>query len=627
MCAELATYALILALCLALLQSILPLIGSYKNNITCMQFARYSAIGQTLFISFSFLSLIYLFLGNDFSLPYIVNNSNSQLPWFYRIGAVWGAHEGSILLWTFILSIWTTAFALSSKKFSAQISAQVLAFLGIISFGFLLFLLMVSNPFAQNFINIPTNGIDLNPILQDPGLMIHPPILYLGYVGFAVPFAFAAAALINGKFSSQWAEWLRPWVLIAWSFLTLGITLGSWWAYRELGWGGWWFWDPVENASFLPWLSSTALIHSLVGAKKRNLFLSWSILLALLTFALSLLGTFLVRSGILISVHAFAQDPSRGNFLLIYLGLIVGLAFLLYACRAYQIQDKSYFKFCSKETLLLCNNIFLTVALATVLLGTLYPLVLQVLNLQKISVGAPYFNKVFVPIILPALFLMGLGPQIFWRQMTAKALLKKMWLALSLSIFSAAFLVVVFTGQWNFVVISIIAVAIWIIISMLKKLPSRQYGMIFSHIGVAVIIIGIVCTVFFSQERDLRLHVADKVAVGPYNFQFLGLQEIQGPNFVAVEAGMNVFKNEKFITLLRPQERVFNASQIAVAKTAIDIGLFRDLYVALGSPIGKEDWSVRIYYKPFVRWIWAGGILILIGGMLALWSLSNRGRI
>lgn len=621
---ELALFSLILALCLAFIQSSLPLFGSYRNNFELMQLARYCAIGQFIFIGFSFFSLIYLFLINDFSLVYIVRNSNTSLPWFYRIGAVWGAHEGSILLWTFILSVWTAVLSFS-EKIPLEILSRILSVLGIISLGFLLFLITLSNPFLRDF-NIPSNGFDLNPILQDPGLMIHPPILYIGYVGFAVPFAFAVAALISKKFTAVWASWMRSFVLLAWSFLTLGITLGSWWAYRELGWGGWWFWDPVENASFLPWLSATALIHALIAVQKRNAFKNWTIILALITFSLSLLGTFLVRSGILISVHAFAQDPARGDFMLVYLITIIGLAFTLYAWRGQSLQKEGYFQICSKETLLLCNTIFFTIAMATVLLGTLYPLILQVLNLDKISVGAPYFNKVFVPIILPALFLMGLGPHIFWRQMSAKLVLKKMWFALLLSVSLAIFLVTIFAHQWNFTVIGVLSIAFWIIISMLKKLPTKQYGMIFAHIGVAVVMVGIVCQ-FYGRERDVRVHAGDSVAVGQYKFQFLGTREINGENYTGIEAGIRILdKQDNFIALLQPQERLFNVAKIAIAKTAINIGLFRDLYVALGNPIGKQDWTLRIYYKPLIRWIWGGGILILAGGMLALTTRRYDGR-
>lgn len=635
---ELGHYALILALCLAAIQSIMPLVGAAKKRLAWMQLARFTTFGQLFFIGFAFFVLAYSFVTNDFSVAYVANNSNSHLPVIYRFCAVWGAHEGSLLLWVFILSIWMSAVAIFSRSLPIETTARVLSVLSMISFGFLLFLLMTSNPFVRILFNVPADGADLNPVLQDPGLVIHPPMLYMGYVGFSVAFAFAIAALIGGRLDAVWARWSRPWTLVAWGFLTGGITLGSWWAYRELGWGGWWFWDPVENASFLPWLVGTALIHSLIVTEKRHAFKAWTVLLAITTFSLSLLGTFLVRSGVLVSVHSFALDPARGNFMLIFLAIVIGASLTLYAWRASNIRGSSDFALCSRETFLLANNVFLTVAMATVLLGTLYPLFIQALNLGKISVGPPYFNMVFVPLMIPMLFLMAIAPLTYWREMAPIQLIKKLRYSFLLTILISLFLIWLATSHLKISVVIGVGLGLWIILATLqtvlifqpkkiprfKKLNLSQYGMVVAHIGMAVCVIGIVCTLNYSVERDVRMQAGDTVVAGPYQFKFLGTRDISGSNYQGVEAGILVSKGNRAITLLKPQQRLFTVQQTALAKSGIDAGIFRDLYVALGEPIDKNAWAVRIYYKPFVRWIWFGGLLMMLGGVLALTNRKYR---
>lgn len=629
---EIGQYSLILALCLAIVQAIIPLLGAWREKVTWMNVAYYTSFGQCFFIACSFFILTYAFIINDFSVTYVANNSNTQLPIIYRICAVWGAHEGSLLLWVFILSLWMSAVSIFSRNLPLTIIARVLAVLAMISCGFLLFLLTTSNPFIRLLPNIPTEGHDLNPLLQDPGLVIHPPMLYMGYVGFSVAFAFAIAALISGRLDSAWARWSRPWVLVAWCFLTSGIILGSWWAYRELGWGGWWFWDPVENASFLPWLLGTALLHSLIVTDKRQVFKAWTVLLAIGTFSLSLMGTFLVRSGVLISVHSFALDPARGNFMLMFLAIVIAGSLSLFAWRAHQLRGHSNFALFSRETLLLTNNIFLSIAMLTVLLGTLYPLIIQVLNLGKISVGPPYFNTVFIPLMLPMLFLMGIATHTYWYEMPITILLKRLrWIFL--------LTLIIWVSLWWMSSIKIhwlaavgILISLWIILTTLqnififnvwkmprlKNLTLVQWGMTVAHCGVAICVIGITCTLTYSQQRDLRMQIGDTASVGPYQFQFLGVRTIAGANYEGVEAGVSVQNNHQQIALLKPQQRIFNSEKIALTKAGIDAGWLRDLYISLGEPLNKNQWAVRIYYKPFVRWIWFGGLMIILGGILAL---------
>ncbi len=627
---ELGNFSLILALALALLLSLWPLIGVQLKNEAWIKLARPLAYALGGFILFSYACLTYSFIINDFTVTYVANNSSIQLPVWYRICAVWGAHEGSMLLWVTILSVWTMAVAWCSASLPKETVARVLAVMGMISVGFILFILATSNPFLRILTNVPVNGADLNPLLQDIGLISHPPMLYMGYVGFSVVFAFAIAALMAGKLDTAWIKWSRPWTLAAWCFLSLGITLGSWWAYRELGWGGFWFWDPVENASFLPWLTGTALIHSLAVCEKRNVFKAWTVLLAICAFSLSLLGTFLVRSGVLTSVHAFAVDPSRGRYMLIFLGIVIGGSLSLYAWRAQQVRDdKVTFKLLSRETLLLSNNIFLSVAMLTILLGTLYPLIIQALGLAKLSVGAPYFNTVFIPLIIPLLLLMGIGPHSHWGSITAKKLMARLRIAFILSIIIAATALIIFTQQFNWQVLIAFFAAVWIIVTSLQyvlnhyrktnslRLSRAQYGMLAAHIGVAVTVIGITFSSAFSIERNVRMAPGDQVSAGPYQFIFVNTHAINGPNYHGIAGQFTVQKAHHYLTTLQPEKRIFDIQHMAMTDAAIDAGIFRDLYIALGEPLQGQAWSVRIYYKPFVRWIWSGGLLILLGGILA----------
>ena len=631
---ELGQLALILAFCLALTLAILPLLGAQLEKTTLMRLARPLAVGQWLLITISYLILTYAFITNDFSVQYVATNSNSSLPLIYRVCAVWGAHEGSLLLWILILSGWMMAIAQLSRHLPLAVVARVLAVLGIVSVGFLLFILATSNPFNRLLPDFPSDGQDLNPLLQDPGLIIHPPMLYMGYVGFSVAFAFAIAALLTGRFDTTWARWTRPWTLTAWCFLTLGIVLGSWWAYRELGWGGWWFWDPVENASFLPWLVGTALIHSLMVADKRDLFKGWTIFLAICAFSLSLLGTFLVRSGVLVSVHAFASDPTRGTFILAFLLLVIGGSLGLYAWRAPSLQSSAgRFALLSRETLLLSSNIILVIAMATVLLGTLYPLIIDALGLGKLSVGPPYFNAVLVPLFIPLLILIGIGPLCRWHNTDSKLLVKQLLPWVFLSLVAGILLPLMVTGQITLAVALGLVLAGWIIMTTLKylavrkiqqeRLLAKQYGMAFAHIGLALSIIGITLTSHYSIERDVQMAPGDSLTIGSYQFQFVKTDDQPGPNYRSTVATFNISKNAKEVAVLQPEKRIYTVQQTVMTDAAIEVGLFRDLYIALGNPIDEKSWGVRIYYKPFVRWIWLGGLFMLVGGIL---SLRDRGR-
>ncbi|HVV69279.1 MAG TPA: heme lyase CcmF/NrfE family subunit [Gammaproteobacteria bacterium] len=637
---EFGHFALILALCLAVSQSLIPLIGASFRKPAWMQLARPLAYGQCLFVAFAFSALAYSFVSNDFSVAYVASNSNSQLPWIYRICAVWGAHEGSLLLWVFLLSGWMSAVAVFSRSLPLITRARVLAVLGMISTGFLLFLLLTSNPFLRLLPNVPADGQDLNPLLQDPGLVIHPPMLYMGYVGFAVAFAFAIAALMNGRLDAAWACWSKPWTLVAWCFLTFGIILGSWWAYRELGWGGWWFWDPVENASFLPWLAGTALIHSLSVTGARDAFKAWTALLAICTFSLSLLGTFLVRSGVLISVHAFAVDPLRGVFMLVFLGLVIGAALLLYAFRAHTVRRDIRFNLYSRESMLLANNLLLTMAMLTILLGTLYPLIVDGLNLEKISVGPPYFNLVFVPFMVCVLVFMGLAPLSRWANTDARTVMRKMWLVLVMAVGLACLLPWVVVGRLNLGVVVGLGLALWVIIATLqhvlvrrgrfiglKRLSRSGWGMVVAHVGVAVCVCGVVLTTHYSEEQQVRMNPGDSVSLGSYVVRFLGVRDLQGANYSGVAGGVIVSRSGRAVAFLQPEQRVYSVQKTALAKTAIDVGLFRDVYVALGEPLDHQAWSLRVYYKPFVRWIWGGGLMIILGGILALMDRRYRVRV
>jgi cytochrome c-type biogenesis protein CcmF len=636
---EIGHFALILALSLALVQTIFPLIGTARGIPNWMAVARPAAVGQFLFMALAYGCLTYAFVYNDFSLLYVAGHSNTALPLVYRIVSVWGGHEGSMLLWTIMLSLWTVAVVIYSRSLPQKTAARVIAVMGFISVGFLLFMLLTSNPFArfESLAHVPADGRDLNPLLQDPGLIFHPPMLYMGYVGFSVAFSFAIAALLGGKLDSAWARWSRPWTLVAWVFLTLGIALGSWWAYYELGWGGWWFWDPVENASFMPWLVGTALIHSLAVTEKRSAFKNWTVLLAIMTFSLSLLGTFLVRSGVLTSVHAFATDPERGVFILMYLGVVIGISFILYAWRAPKVGKGGHFELLSKESLLLTNNILLVVACAAVLLGTLYPLFIDALDMGKISVGPPYFSVVFFWIVAPLMFILGIGPITRWKSDQLKRLISQLRYTFILSIVLALLLPYLVIGKAGLTVFPGVAVAIWITLTSLQhwfaimlrkptrdkdrkiiRLSSGFHGKIIAHIGVAVFVIGVVLSNAFSIEKDVRMAPDEPLALGEYRFIFEGTTHKIGPNYTADAGKVTVYKNDKKIKELYPEKRFYQVQRMPMTEAAIDWGFTRDIYVALGEPLDNGAWSTRIYYKPFIRWIWLGGLLMALGGLLAV---------
>ena len=637
---ELGHLAMILALCLCLVQATLPLIGAWRGDHQWMSLAQPAAWGQFAFLLFSFICLTYAFMVDDFSVAYVANNSNSALPWYYKFSAVWGAHEGSLLLWALILAGWTFAVAIFSRHLPEEMLARVLAVMGMISIGFLLFLIVTSNPFERLLPNSPADGRDLNPLLQDFGLIVHPPMLYMGYVGFSVAFAFAIAALLGGKLDAAWARWSRPWTIVAWAFLGIGIALGSWWAYYELGWGGWWFWDPVENASFMPWLVGTALIHSLAVTEKRGVFKSWTVLLAIAAFSLSLLGTFLVRSGVLTSVHAFATDPERGVFILAFLLVVVGGSLALFAVRAPVVKSQVGFGLWSRETLLLVNNIVLVVSAAMILLGTLYPLVLDALTGAKLSVGPPYFNALFLPLMALLMAVISVGVLVRWKDTPLK------WLGSMLApvLVASVVLAVIATflhGDFNWAVLAVCLLAFWVILAgvrdildktrhkgLLKGLPTlgRSYwGMQMAHFGFAVCALGVVLTSLGSYERDLRMAPGDSVELGGYRFQFEGAVHHEGPNFISDKGTVRVFDGERQIKVLHPEKRLYTVQQATMTEAGIDAGFTRDLFVALGEPLEQGAWAVRVHIKPFVRWIWLGALLMGLGGFLA--AADKRYRI
>ena len=640
---EIGQVALILALMTALVLGIAPLVGAQTNRPSLMNLARPSAIALFLWVTLSYICLVVSFINNDFSVLNVAQNSNSALPLMYRIGASWGSHEGSILLWCFMMAGWTIAVAIFSKHLPIKMIARILGVLGLLNIGVLLFTLLTSNP-LDRMLPAALEGKDLNPLLQDPGMIIHPPFLYMGYVGSAVAFAFAIAALLSGRLDAAWARWSRPWVTSAWCFLTIGIALGSAWAYYELGWGGWWFWDPVENASFMPWLVGTALIHSLAVTEKRGGFKMWTALLAILAFSLSLLGTFLVRSGVITSVHAFATDPKRGIFILGFLALVVGGSLLLFAWRAPKANIGGDFGTVSRESMLLTNNVLLLVATAAVLLGTLYPMLLDALDLGKISVGVPYFEAVFVPLMTPALFLIGIGPISRWRQSPVIDLAHKLKWAAAVSVISAILAPIVLRS-WTPLVGFGLFLAIWIIATTCTQLferafsnrdrgviknlaaqPASYYGMFLAHIGVAVFIIGVTGVRGFESEKDVRMVIGSSIEAGGYNFQFLGVQAIDGPNYQAIRGVFDVSQDGKVIIRMAPEKRVYTASQMPMTEAAIDPGLTRDLYVSLGEPINANEWTVRIHIKPFVDWIWGGCLFMALGGFLAITDRRYRKR-
>ena len=644
---ELGHFALILAALVAVVLGTLPLIGAHSRRMAWVALARPAATVMALLVTFSFACLTQAFVANDFSVVYVAQHSNSLLPIQYRIAGVWGGHEGSLLLWILMLTWWAFLVAMLSRQLPDTMVARVLGTLGLVAFGFLLFILLTSNPF-ERLLPGAEEGRDLNPLLQDPGLVIHPPLLYMGYVGFSVAYAFAIAALLSGQLDAAWARWSRPWTAAAWIFLTLGIAMGSWWAYYELGWGGWWFWDPVENASFMPWLVGTALIHSLAVTEKRGSFKNWTVLLAISAFSLSLLGTFLVRSGVLTSVHAFATDPRRGIFILIFLVAVIGSSLALFAWRAPKVGLGGRFGLVSRESALLTNNVLLVVACATVLLGTLYPLLIDALGVGKISVGPPYFNTVFVPVMAPILFLMGVAPFVRWKEASLAEITRAVRWALAPAAVVAIAIPLVY-GNWSALTALGLLLATWIVctaalnfvervqntragrsfLTTALKQPRSFFGMHLAHIGIAVFVVGVTMVSSFQDEKDVKLAPGQSVDVAGYHFTFYGVKAIEGPNYVAAQGEFDLSVDGKIVRKMYPEKRNYHSSAMPMTEAAIDAGFLRDVYVSLGEPIDRDkpegEWAVRVYYKPFVDWIWGGCILMALGGLFAM--LDRRYRV
>jgi len=627
---EIGTLALILALLLAATQAVLPLVGAQRGNLTWMAVARPAAFGQFTFVLIAYLCLVYSFLTNDFTVINVARNSYSNLPAFYQVTATWGSHEGSLLFWSLILSVWTIAVATFSRTLPEEMVSRVLGVLGLISVGFLSMMLITSSPFLRQFPG-PAEGSDLNPLLQDWGMIIHPPMLYMGYVGFAVAFAFAVAALLSGRLDAAWARWSRPWATVAWAFLTLGVALGSWWAYRELGWGGWWFWDPVENASLMPWLAGTALIHSLAVAEKRGAFKAWTVLLALMTFSISLLGTFLVRSGVLSSVHAFAVDPQRGAYILGFMLVVVGGSLALFAWRSPRMVAGGAFTWFSRESMLLANNVVMVASVAAVLLGTLYPLFIDALGMGKLSVGPPYFNAVFVPLITPALFLMGVGPLMRWKGDSVPDVLHRLKWALAVAMATGLLLPLTLEGYKPWAVLGL-GLSTWIALTVLIafrervknarqlfNLPRAFWGMHLAHLGLAIGVAGITMVVNYEKELDVRMNVGDQAQMSGYTLTFKGIENYSGPNYEATRGTVIVSKDGVDRFTLHPAKRVYNRSGSVMTEASVRPSLFSDLYVSLGEPLNNEltTWAVRLYYKPFINWLWLGSLFMVVGGFLA----------
>ena len=634
---ELGQVALLIALAVALILGTLPMIGAARGRADWMALARPAARAHALLVGIAFACLVSSFVRDDFSVLYVANNSNSALPLFYRVAGVWGGHEGSLLLWLTMLAGWMLAVAQWSRRLPQAFVARVLGIMGLISIGFILFMLMTSNPFDRQ-VPVPIDGNDLNPLLQDPGMVTHPPMLYMGYVGFSVAFAFAVAALIEGKLDATWARWTRPWTTAAWSCLTIGIMLGSAWAYYELGWGGWWFWDPVENASFMPWLAGTALIHSLAVTEKRGAFKSWTVLLALLAFTLSLLGTFIVRSGVLSSVHAFATDPRRGLFILVFLGIVVGGALTLYAWRAPKVGLGARFALVSRESMLLGNNMLFVVVCASVLLGTLYPLLLDALGMGKISVGAPYFETVFLPLMVPVVLLMALGPLARWKETSLPSLFHRLrWAALAAVL--GALATSLLAGRLSLGATLGFLMAYWIVASItvdiverlksdggaqlgvfarMRQWPRSLTGMWLAHVGVAVFAFGVSMVRTYEVEEDLTMAIGSSATVGGYEFRFADLHQLHGPNYEAIEGDLPVTRNGSEVTVLHPQKRIYRVQRTPTTEAAIQPGLTRDLYVSLGESVQPNTWTLRVHVKPFVDWIWGGCLLMALGGIVAV---------
>jgi cytochrome c-type biogenesis protein CcmF len=627
---ELGQLALILALLLALAQAVLPLLGAWRGNRALMAVARPAAAGQAVFVALAFAILVWAFLRFDFSVRYVADNSNLELPWYYRIAATWGAHEGSLLLWILILNVWTIALAIFGRNLPEAFAARVLAVLGLVSVGFLSFTIFTSDPFGR-LLPMPMNGADLNPVLQDPGMTFHPPMLYMGYVGFSVAFAFSIAALLGGSMEQAWVRQARPWTNAAWGFLTCGIVAGSWWAYAELGWGGWWFWDPVENASFMPWLVGAALIHSQAITEKRGSLRAWTILLSIFAFSFSLLGTFLVRSGVLTSVHAFASDPRRGLYILCFLAIVVGGSLLLYALRAPKVMGGKPFAVVSRETALLVGNLMFTVAAAMVMLGTLFPLIGDALHLGKISVGPPYFGLLFPLLMAPVVLLLPLGPYLRWGK-GGGGLLKGLLLRCGIAAVACAIVAAFFVHGQPRAILGV-AAAVWVGAGVLlyalrrwremprgRRYPAEMAGMLLAHLGVAVFLVGVLLSESLSVTRDVRMAPGDVQTIGGYEFRFDGIKQTVGPNWHAEQATVEVSRDGKPFATMHPQKRTYPHDQVQT-ESAVDAGITRDLYVALGEPMDAGDlqgaWALRLYYKPFVRWIWGGGVLMMLGGFVA----------
>ena len=640
---ELGHVALIIAFVLAIGLAVVPMWGAMRRDVAAMNMAPSLAVGVTVFIAVAFALLAVSFLQDDFSVAVVAANSNSLLPPIFKFSALWGNHEGSLLLWVLILSGWMTAVATFSRGLPLVMVARVLSVMGMVAVGFLAFSLLTSNPFERLLPNTPLDGNDLNPLLQDPGLIIHPPLLYMGYVGLSVPFAFAIAALMGGRLDASWARWSRPWTNVAWGFLSLGIMLGSWWAYYELGWGGWWFWDPVENASFMPWLMGTALVHSLAVTEKRGVFRSWTVLLAIFAFSLSLLGTFLVRSGVLTSVHAFAADPERGLFILIFLALVVGGSLLLYALRAPSVASRVSYAGVSRESLLMVNNLVFTVSTIVVLLGTLFPLIMDAFSLGKYSVGPPYFNAVFVPLMALVMPFMAVGPLSRWREDTTRRWLHEL-LVPGLGVLVVA-IVLAFLGSDGFNLWIALAVlfAGWVALGVFKDLWRRIttgadgelkwsrltpsfLGMAMAHLGFAAVVLGAVVVSQENQERDLRMAVGDIETLGAYRFELMSLGQQPGPNYLADQAVFEVRRDQELIAVLTPEKRRYFASGQIMTEAAIDASLWRDLYIALGEPIGDQAWAVRLQYKPMVRWLWLGALMIGLGALITAFDRRYRSQ-
>jgi cytochrome c-type biogenesis protein CcmF len=635
---EIGHFALILALALAICQAVLPLVGAQCGSTALMSVAKTAATGQFVFVAIAFLCLVVAFVNDDFSVLYVANHSQLALPLVYKVSAVWSAHEGSLLLWIFILSTWTLAVAHFSSQLPDRLIARVIGVLGLLSIGFMLFALLTSNPFERLF-PAALDGADLNPLLQDPGLAIHPPILYVGYVGFSVAFSFAIAAMIGGELDRAWARWMRPWTLIAWMFLTIGIALGSWWAYYELGWGGWWFWDAVENASFMPWLVGTALVHSLAVTEKRGLFTSWTLLLAIATFSLSLLGTFLVRSGIIVSVHAFATDPTRGKFILVFLAIVIIGALILYAWRAPSLDSEAGFAPLSRETFLLLNNILLVIAATLVFFGTLTPLIYEMTNSGKISMGAPWFEIAFLLPMIPLIFLLGLGMHTAWRKQDGVPWRRSLRVPAIAALVIGILLPLLFYGRIGVMLVIACVAAIWIIGSSLLQ-PIRSWrrakgavpitrsalGMSIAHLGMGLFVFGVTIVSAFGIEEDRAMRPGESISVASFQFELREVNQVQGPNYSALEGVVEVRKDGEFVTTIRPQKRQYLVQKSWMTEAGIHATWNKDLFVALGDQLGNDTWSVRIQYKPMISFIWIGAFVMFMGGLVAVSDRRYRVR-